>query len=82
MNIVYVAGLVKNRWRKFQGHDVTAATLLASQVRVVSLPPTEYMAVTCDKQYASLKFCFRLKKSSDEAYMILQEAYGEVFPNL
>ena len=35
------------------------------------------MEVACDEQYAALKFCFRLNKTSAEAYEMLQEAYGE-----
>ena len=31
----------------------------------------------CDEQYAALKFCFCLHKSSAEAYTKLQKAYGE-----
>lgn len=67
----------KNRWREFQGQDVTAATLTAGQVRVISLLPTENIDDRRDEQYAALKFRFRLKKSSAEAYMRLQESYQE-----
>lgn len=67
----------KNRCREFQGQDVTAATLTADQVRVISLLPTENIDDRRDEQYAALKFRFRLKKSSAEAYMMLQESYQE-----
>ncbi|GBM17315.1 hypothetical protein AVEN_237297-1 [Araneus ventricosus] len=39
------------------------------------------MDVTRDEQYAALKFCFFLKKSSAEAYAMLQDAYRmPIFP--
>lgn len=71
---------MKNIWRKFRGYDVTAATLTAVQVRIVSLPPTLNMNVTRIKQYTALKIYFRLKKSSAEKYMILQHVQLTPFP--
>lgn len=62
MNIAYVLGYVKNRWHELQSHDKTAANLTAVQVHVVSLPSTEIMDVTLDKQYVALMFSFRFKK--------------------
>ena len=37
------------------------------------------MEVTRAEQYAALKFCFRLHRSSAEVYTMLQEAYGSSF---
>ncbi|PSN49475.1 hypothetical protein C0J52_12166 [Blattella germanica] len=38
--------------------------------------------MTSDEQYAALKFCFRLNKTSAEAYAMLQEVYeGFVIPH-
>ena len=47
------------------------------QIETCSVSPTTIMEVMRDEQYATLKFCFRLHKSSAEACTMLQEAYGE-----
>lgn len=52
---------MKQRWREFQGHEVTATALTAGQVRVASVPTSTNMHVTRDDQYAALKFYFRFK---------------------
>ena len=50
------------------------------QVEICSVTPTTIMEVKRDEQYAALKFCFGLNKSSAEVYTTLQEASGEFVP--
>ena len=64
-------------WWKLQGHPFSFLLVRHVQVGTCSVSPTTTMGVTHDEQYAALKFCFCLNKSSAEAYTTLQEGYGE-----
>ncbi|PSN36277.1 hypothetical protein C0J52_19943 [Blattella germanica] len=49
------------------------------QVKPYAVLPTATMEVICDEQFAALKFCFCLIKTSAEAYAMLQQAYLKWF---